>query len=628
MTVRLRVGSQTAFASLLMPLFVGIACDAEPDAAPGPSAGTTAAGGTAGSTSGRAGAGDAPNGGAPEASGGTSSPRGGSSSVAGADRGGSAGAAGSAARASGGTLATGDAGVTGDAGTPSNGAGSGGTAGKPGSAGASGDESSGGTPGDDDPLRATVTSGVASVVTAARPTFGAMLLAADGARVVAVESRRDAETGPFGLPWRSRFRVAAYDDAIETWAYAADPDDVVSDVVVHPSGDVTIAVLSQSRERMAYDLLRFDRDGALLGTTTLSEPSTTPDADFGTVTRPMFRMKSDQGDATVGGWVRLVPDGEGLVAVFLSYIDRPSTEPLSARWALGLEAFDWEAPSFHERWARIVEGPHRAQPVAWTYDELRWNEQAIRPFFARDDVTGDLLVGRAWNNLRCEANVSVFAEFTHEDCVLGSVGTVEDELLPLAVTRFSAAGARLGSVVLAPDEDAAEQVAFALVAHDGKLYTAGAVVRENPDGSKRTYPDADGYVDYDGYVAVYDARGLPVRHHDYDLGRGDMLAALRLTPDGVVAVGAAGWNRWQGGMSISWGADPLLAWLSSDGTRSATRVLPLTDGSRHYNLHDVLVMGSDVVAHGFSDAPMTHSADGGHDEARTFGALRIQLAAP
>lgn len=628
MPARLLLTSRAGLAALCTPLAVAVACDAGHEASgAGAGARRETPSGTAGKSAGGA-AGTrpestagSPDGSETDSSGGASAARGGAAG-GNAHRGGAAGT-----RASGGTASddndndTGgdDDGVIGRGGTHAGGASA---------AGSSQGGSPAGGDGGEARLDETLASGAATVATEPRSAFGAVILANDGARIYAVESRRDVETGPFNLPWRSRFRVAAYDDGVEAWAYAAEPDDVVSDVVVHPSGDVTIAVLRQAPERMAYDLLRFERDGTLLGTTTLAEPETTPDADLGDVERPIFRMKSDFADATVGGWVRLVADGEGLVAAILSYIDRPSTEPLSARWALGLEAFDWQTASFTERWARIVEGPHRAQPVGWAYDELRWNEQAIRPFLARDDVSGDLLVGRAWNNLRCEANVAVFGEFTHEDCVLGSVGELENERVPLAVTRFTSAGARSGTAILAPDEDAAEQVAFALAGHDGELYVAGSVVRENPDGSKRTYPDPNGYVDYDGYVAVYDAGGKPLLHHDYNLGRGDVLAALRVTPDGVVAVGSAGWDRWQGGMSISRGADPLLAWLSPDGTRGATRVLPMTDGSRHYNLHDVVVTEAGIVGHGFSDAPMTHSADGGHDEARTFGALRIRLASP
>jgi hypothetical protein len=525
--------------------------------------------------------------------------------------------------------APGAAGATGSAGAGGGpgGGGPGGTGGLGGSGGMSGSGGTGGGP----PVTLEDLVAVGPIVgfNGPRPDFGAVTLVTDGDRVYAVESRRDIETGPLGLPWRSRFRLAAWDGAALAWTYAAPPDDVVSDVAVHPSGDVTVAVLHLPPARMAYDLVRLDRNGVVLGTTTLAEPQTMPAADFGpTDPRPLFRMKSDLADATVGGWLRLLPDGEGLAVAFLSYVDVPPTDPLSARLALGVETLRWQAGAYVERWARVVEGPHGAQPAAWAYDELRQRDQAIRPFLARDESTGDLLVARAWNNTRCRTNVAVFAEFTNAACVLGSVGAVENERLPLAVTRFDASGARKGTTILAPDADAAEQVAFALAARDGKLATAGFVVRELPDGSKRTYPDPSGYVDYDGTIAIYDAGGRRLVSRDFNLGRGDVLAALRWLPNDIVAVGSAGWDRWQGGNSISRGADPLIVWLSPDGGRAATRVIPLSDGSRHFNLFDVAILGGDIVAHGFADAPMTHSADGGNDAARTFGPLRVRLSRP
>lgn len=569
--------------------------------------GSGAAGGRAGAVAGSAGAPD-------EA--GAGGIAGGEGGAPGTHRGGSSGHA-QAGNAAAGRGATGAAGGA---------AGHGGE-GEPAGAGGSEEAGAGGQGAGADRLEATVRSGAATVTTAPRPASGALVVANEGERVYAVETRRDIEAGPFGLPWRSRYRVAAYDGDVEAWSYDAAPDDEISDVVVHPSGDVTIAVLRFAAERDAYDLLRFERDGTPLGTTTLVEPTTPPAGDYGLTGRPLFKRKSELADATDGSWVRLVPDGEGVVAAFLTHVDRPTTDPLSTRLALGLEAFIWDASAFEERWARVVEGPHSAEPAAWAYDELRWREQAIRPFLARDDTSGDLVVGRAWNNTRCEANVDVFAEFTLEDCVFGAVGTVENERLPLAVTRFTASGERVGTVVLTPDADAAEQVAFALAARGGRLFVAGSVVRTTEDGSKRTYPDPSGFVDYDGYVAVYRADGSLVREQDYNLGRGDVLASLRLGDAGAVAVGTAGWDRWQGGMSISRGGDPLVAWLAPDGSDAASRVLPLSDGSRHFNLHDLAVADGAVFAHGFSDAPLTHSADGG-DAARTFGALRIVLKTP
>ena len=487
-------------------------------------------------------------------------------------------------------------------------------------AGAAGSDDTAQTPLDIEHALSTVTQ-------TARPSFGALLAVNDGDRTYVIESRRDVGAGPFGLPWRSRFRLAAYDRGVLTWSFDAPPDDLIGDVVVHPSGEVTLSVERQAAATLADDLVRLTRDGQVISTTTLSSPLSAPATDYGPKDpQPLFAMKSGLADATTAGWVRLLPEGEGVVVAFLSYAAPPgNTGPLSSRLALGLETLDWTAHAYIERWARVVEGQHFSEPTAWAYDEFRWTEQAIRPFLARDESSGDLLVGRAWNQSRCQANVAAFAEFPAEECLLRAPPNNEMQLLPLAVTRFSGAGERRGTRILRPDPDAAEQVAFALSARDGQLATVGAVVRELPDGNKKTYPDANGYVDYDGYISLYDAEGTQLAHHDYDLGRGDVLAGMRWLDSGIVAVGAAGWDRWQGGMSISRGSDPFFAWFSRDGQVSALRRVPLSDGTRHWNLHDVLVQGSSVVGYGFADAPMTHSADGGGSAARTFGSLWVQL---
>jgi hypothetical protein len=449
----------------------------------------------------------------------------------------------------------------------------------------------------------------------------------EGARRYVIESRRDVEPGPFGLPWRSRFRLAAYDAGVEAWSFEADADDVVGGVAVHPSGELTVSLQHQAPENFAYELVRLAADGEVLGRTTLGEPATTPETDFGPDDpRPLFRMKADLADATTSGWLPLLPEGEGVATALLTFVMAPAGMQ-TTNLALGAVTFDWDGSDYVERWARVVDGRHGAQPAAWAYDEFRWREQAIRPWLERDPSSGDLLVGRAWNSSRCRANVDTFAEFTNMQCVFEAADPAENERLPLAVTRFDPSGERLGTIVLFPDEDAAEQVPFAWVAQEnGRIALAGAVVRTNEDGSKRTYPDADGFVDYDGYIAVYAPTGEKLLHHDFNLGRGDVLASLRSTDSGYLAAGSSGWDRWQGGMSVSRGADPLLVWLSPDAADFAQRTEALSDGSRHFTLHDLVASDGTIEAYGFSDGPMTHSADGGNTAARTFGPLVVRVA--
>src|SRR4051812_25900198 len=467
------------------------------------------------------------------------------------------------------------AGVSGDPDHPAGAAGAsepaaGGQLDEPGGAGgALSGSGAGGAPADAAPV--DLERAASSVTQTPRSSFGALVATSDGVRTYIVESRRDPEPGPFDLPWRSRFRLAAYEHGALAWAFLAEPDDAIGDVVVHPSGEVTLSLERRAADRGADDLVRLTRHGELISTTPLLSPLTPPASDYGpNDPQPLFAMKSAMADATSAGWVRLLPEGESVVVAFLSFAAPPgNTGPLSNRVALGLEILDFEAKAYVERWARVVEGQHFAQPTSWAYDELRWTEQAIRPFLARDDSSGDLLVGRAWNQTRCQANVATFAEFSALECMTRAPSAQENELLPLAVTRFSAKGARLGTRVLWPDADASEQVAFALAAREGELAVVGAVVRTLPNGAKSTYPDPKGYVDYDGYISVYDAQGTQLRHHDFNLGRGDVLAGMRWLDQGIVAVGAAGWDRWQGGMSISRGSDPLFAFFSQDGASSA-----------------------------------------------------------
>lgn len=458
-----------------------------------------------------------------------------------------------------------------------------------------------------------------------RPDFGGLVVARDDSRSYVIESRREIATGPLGLPWRTRFRLAAYERGQLLWAFVVDPDDLISDVVVHPSGELTVAWEAYADDELAYRLVRLTRDGTPKSVTTLAPPVSIPASDHAAnEPRPLLRMKSPMADATTAGWLRLAADNENVVMAILSFVSVKVGDDWSNRLALAIEAMRYESSGYVETWARLVEGTHVASPAAWAYDELRWREQAVRPFLTHDGSTGEWLVGRAWNRTRCEANRQVFAEFTAEACVLTAVDALENERLPLAVTRFSSEGERRGTRVLAPEPDAAEQVPFALLARDEKYYVAGALVRTNTDGSKRTYPDKAGFVDYDGYVGIYGSDGKSVTVRDVNLGRGDVLAALRFTPDGLIAVGAAGWDRWQGGMSISRGADPLLVWMSEDTTKVHTRTTTLSDGTRHFGLHDVAVFHDSVVAFGFADAPMTHSADS-DPAARTFGGLVLTV---
>src|SRR6478752_3909751 len=221
----------------------------------------------------------------------------------------------------------GSAGVAGDGGAGAGGDVAG-AAGAPSAAGAAGLAGAEPDPAD------VIETGRTSVTQTARPAYGALLATQDGERSYVLESRRDVEAGPFGLPWRSRFRLAAYDHGELTWAFTADADDVIGDVVVHPSGELTLSLERHPPERNADDLVRLSHEGQVISVTTLASPLTIPTTDYGPKDpQPLFAMKSTFADATGAGWVRLLPEGEGLVVAFLSLANSPNDGPLSNRIA-------------------------------------------------------------------------------------------------------------------------------------------------------------------------------------------------------------------------------------------------------------------------------------------------------
>ena len=169
-----------------------------------------------------------------------------------------------------------------------------------------------------------------------------------------------------------------------------------------------------------------------------------------------------------------------------------------------------------------------------------------------------------------------------------------------------------------------------MAVNDGVLALAGSHVREEADGSVVYY---DGNrVPYDGYVALFDrATGELTFERDIDAsGRGDVLHGLRFVSGGVLAVGAADWDRWNGGMSISRGSDPWLVFVSLDG-EVAQRRIEVDAPARHTHLLSADVRSGrpvSIVGGGLFDAPMTHAGDGGQVAQMVFGDSLVSLDAP
>ncbi|NJK90263.1 MAG: hypothetical protein HC923_13350 [Myxococcales bacterium] len=218
---------------------------------------------------------------------------------------------------------------------------------------------------------------------------------------------------------------------------------------------------------------------------------------------------------------------------------------------------EWLGDAFHERWARVIDGPHSMIDVAWQYDEFLWLEVATRYLLVVAD--DEYVVGRTLSRPRCRSAVDLFNELDVGTCSrLNSINSPH-RYQPFAWTRFSLDGARLRHGdprsgwprrVLDLDIDF----------KDEQLVVVGTAVRVDETGQPPYYfepPDATSgtlYSPYDGYLAVLDRRDGAVDFERFvDRGRADLLASVRWTDQGILGAGATDWNRWSGGMSVSRG---------------------------------------------------------------------------
>lgn len=486
----------------------------------------------------------------------------------------------------------------------------------------------------DDPPRvdAILTDGVLDARTVARPDFGTLSLRVVRDRLYRLQSARTVE-GEHTRRFVVESLGASTSGAAPLWTYPATDtppsDELLDDFTVHPSGDVSLALEHRGAVRDTYELLRFSADGALRFRARLPAGALVPDADLGDLPRPPFRMKSTwNDDALAEGWVRVAARGEDLVVAFQTQINRPNDE-FTFDHVSAVSWLDWRGDAYEETRTRLVDGRHGVGPAAWTYDELRWRQAAVRPYLAVDPETHHVIVGRTWSHPRCVAALQIFGEGSMEACVFDSVSPVDNERLPFAWTSFAPDGTREATRVVMPD-GTSEFVVFDMAAAGGVIALVGVHVREAEDGSV-TYYDGN-LVPYDGYVALLDrAQGTMLFERDVDAsGRGDVLHAVRFVGREVIAAGAADWDRWNGGMSISRGADPWIVHVSSAGDVTQRRI-EIDAPARHTHLLGIDVRGGArpaIFGGGLSDAPMTHSGDGGQIAQMVFGDVLVSLDMP
>jgi hypothetical protein len=402
---------------------------------------------------------------------------------------------------------------------------------------------------------------------------------------------------------------------------------VFHDVVVHPSGEVTLALEHTDRAADGYALRRLRADGALIDESTLTVGELLPEVDRVGLPNPPWRMRAPALGALEGGWILLAADGEDLVVVFQSLINSATSNGLvsGVSWLARTET---GTSGFSETRTRLVDGEHFVMPPVWNYDEFRWIDALVRPQLAVDPHDGTVIVGRAFTSGRCRANMRMFGEFALVDCFERATGNTESRTIPYLYTSFAADGTRLGSHGFIPERGYYYGV-FAIAASHGALALVGAVAEENAGGELDLYAATPGapaiMVPFDALIAVLDRDSGAVREdHRIDRGRAESLLAVRYVGDELLAVGATDWDRHNGGMSVSRGSDPLVVHVSADGAVSH-RAFDAESPDRHALFYDAHFDGTALRLVGVIDAPMTHSGDGDRTEEMTFGALEVLL---
>lgn len=447
----------------------------------------------------------------------------------------------------------------------------------------------------------------------ARPAFATLLVRAHPQGELTLDVTRDA-----AFAHRRRIRLGG------RWTREEADGEVFHDVVVHPSGELTVAVEDTRRAQRGYLLLRLDADGGVTDLAPLPAAALpASDLEAG-LPDPPWRGRAPALGALSQGWVRLVAIGEDLVVAQQSRVDADGDDLVTS-----VSALRWTGGAWAPRWTRLVDGRHRVEAPLWNYDDFRFIDVLTRPLLAVDPGDGAVVVGRTWTRSRCDAAGRLFGEFTRQRCFEEAGSDLESRVLPFFFTVFSAEGERRGSRVFVPAGGYYYGV-HDLDARGGEVVVVGAVAETDDESGPRLYPSRPGgapdMVAFDGFIAVLDREsGAPRVDRRLDRGRGDLFTAVRWTEAGVLAAGATDWDRWPGGMSVSRGADPWVALLDPASGEVVERAFERDWPSRHALAYAVEPFADRLVVAGADDAPMTHSGDGGRLDAMTFGGLRLTL---
>lgn len=355
--------------------------------------------------------------------------------------------------------------------------------------------------------------------------------------------------------------------------YAVDDNQSLIDFVEHPSGELSLIIVSEE----GHQLRRIDKDGALLGQVQIEGLS----APFNT---------GDVADLSESGEDILLAAKSNDLSVKLYRYQYTSAGGFSYQWDTIVEpatsAFGW-----------IMDGG--------SYDTF---EQLAQPYQVSlaTDSEGNAYVavpGLAALLFNHNEHFSENLEFIlHSDERMNNWPQLD-----AIVTKISADGDRIYSVVggtTYPDE------IYGITVFGESMYIFGRSTRQ-----------AGNF--WDGFVTKMRISSGEIEFSTLlDVQNGDIIYDLtELESGNLFAVGATNWTQNPLGFSVSENSEKLAVLL--DGNGQLIDRYEVADGERHNQLRSVTYLGNDwLLISGFENGPGTHSGDNDSNLVRADGFLQ------
>lgn len=362
----------------------------------------------------------------------------------------------------------------------------------------------------------------------------------------------------------------------------------ISDVCLHPSGELSVALVSENH---VVSLVRLAGDLTPLGNYELHDPDVAQDPHASGTGVGDLQAKSLIWDA-----VRACANGEATFTVVVTSLN--AVIGYRQHFADGV----WSAP---ER--TLIEPPSALSPHLPTGGSFDPFGAIVEWFRAPLDIDqqGNAYVATWASPKRIRDHVAVFAD---ELAPLPA-----DPLAPQAgdsdilLTKLDPDGRRLWTRVVGSEH---EDEPYSVRTHGDFV----AVV-----GRARRFPGFDNTI-WDGLVSVTSATGDDAGSRTLAFDASSILLAVDARPTGGwLLAGSEGWTQNPDGLSIlSYGTKLL---LELPRLEDAPLRRPLAQAPRHSQLNSVLGVADRILFAGHEDGPITHSGDEDPAEIHATGVL-------